>query len=487
MIEVLSVTSELFPLIKTGGLADVAGALPGALAPEGVHVRTLVPGYPAVRSALEKPRIVARIDDLMGGPAVLLAAGKVAGSLDLIVIDAPHLYDRPGNPYLAPDGSDWPDNTERFAALSLVAAMIGQGLVAGYRVDVVHGHDWQAGLAPAYLALSGKPRPASVMTVHNIAFQGQAPATMLDALRLPAHSFDVNGVEYYGGIGALKAGLHYADRITTVSPTYAEEILTPDFGMGLDGLLRARRADLVGIVNGIDDAVWNPATDRSLAATYDARTLERRAKNRLAVQKRMGIDADPDAPLFCAVTRLTWQKGMDLLFEALPQLVEMGGQFVLLGAGDPALESGFTAATVHHAGRVGCIMGYDEPLSHLLQGGCDAILIPSRFEPCGLTQLYGLRYGCVPVVARTGGLADTVIDANDAALADGVGTGVQLSPVNVDSLVSAIARTVRLHRDRDTFRALQQRGMSREVSWKRPAHRYAALYADAIRAARKAG
>ena len=480
MIEVLSVTSELFPLIKTGGLADVAGALPVALKREDVHIRTLIPGYPGVRAALKAAEAVAEIDDLMGRPATILAADGVAGGLDLLVIDAPHLFDRPGNPYLGPDGSDWPDNAQRFAALSLVAAMIGQGLVSGYDVDVVHGHDWQAGLAPAYLALSGRPRPATVMTVHNIAFQGQAAPNLLDALHLPSDAFHVDGLEYYGTIGTLKAGLNYADMVTTVSPTYAEEILTPVYGMGLDGLLRKRRADLVGIVNGIDEEIWNPASDPHLAATYSATSPAPRAANKAWLQKRMGLEVDPDATLFCAVTRLTWQKGMDVLLDVLPHLVRSGGQFALLGAGDPGLEAGFVAATLAWHGRVGCVMGYDEPLSHQLQGGSDAILVPSRFEPCGLTQLYGLRYGCVPVVARTGGLADTVIDANDAALADGVSTGIQFGPVNNDALSSAISRTIRLHREPGAFETLQRRGMTRPVGWERPARQYAALYKEAI-------
>ena len=484
MTTVLSVTSEIFPLIKTGGLADVAGALPAALRAQGVAMRTLVPGYPAVIDSLDAAETVvetsSETDDLMGGPARILSG--TTGSLDLLVLDAPHLYARPGNPYLDSNGEDWPDNPQRFAALSLAASRIGQGLIPGFVPDVIHAHDWQAGLVPAYLALSDKPGPATVMTIHNIAFQGWTPPSLLDVLGLPARAFTIDGLEYHGGIGMLKAGLYYATKITTVSPTYAREILTPDYGMGLDGLLRSRARDLEGIVNGIDEEVWNPGTDAHLAEPYNARKLARRARNKQALQARMGLDETAAAPLFCVVSRLTWQKGMDLLLEVLPHLLAEGAQLALLGSGDTALEQGFVHLTRRHPGRIACIIGYDEPLSHLMQGGADAILVPSRFEPCGLTQLYGLRYGCVPVVAHTGGLADTVIDANDAALADKVATGVQLSPVTASALAAAISRTTRIHRDKKAWQALQRRGMSRPVGWQRPAERYAALYREAIAA-----
>ncbi|MFO1067082.1 MAG: glycogen synthase GlgA [Geminicoccaceae bacterium] len=475
-MQVLSVASEVYPLVKTGGLADVAGALPLALARHGIHVRTLLPGYPRVLERLGERAEAAALPDLFGGDARLLAAR--VGGLDLLVLDAPHLYDRPGGPYAAPGVGDWPDNAQRFAALAWTAAAIGQGLLPDWRPALVHAHDWQAGLTPAYLAYGRTlgPRPATVTTVHNLAFQGQYPASLLAELRLPPESFAVDGVEYYGAIGFLKAGLHFADHVTTVSPTYAQEIQDPASGMGLDGLLRKRGDTLSGIVNGIDDAEWDPATDRHLAERYDAGSLERRAANKRALQERFGLDLRPDAPLFCVVSRLTWQKGMDLLLAALPELVGNGAQLVLLGSGDTPLETGFGGAAVHYAGAVGCIFGYDEPLSHQLQGGADAILVPSRFEPCGLTQLYGLRYGCIPVVARVGGLADTVVDANDAALADGVATGVQFSPVTVGALVAALHRTIRLYRQPEVWRALQARGMSRDVSWSRPAAQYATLY-----------
>jgi starch synthase len=473
-LPVLAVASELYPLVKTGGLADVAGALPLALAGEGIATRSLIPGYPAVLAAAPEARPLRHFADFFGGPARLLQV-KAAGDLDLILLDAPHLYDRPGGPYQSPDGTDWPDSSKRFAALAWAAREIAFGALGDWRPAVVHAHDWQAGLVPAYLSLASQTRPATVFTVHNMAFQGLYPAALLADLRLPPESWATHGIEYYGSIGFLKSGLHYADWLTTVSPTYAREILTPSVGMGLDGLLRARADRLTGIVNGIDDAIWDPATDPHLTANYSARRLVARAKNKAALRQRFALDAD-DSPLFCVVSRLTAQKGIDLLLEALPQLIQLGGQLVLLGSGDPTLQAGVAESARGHAGRVGCLFGYDEPLSHLLQGGADAIIIPSRFEPCGLTQLYGLRYGTVPIVARVGGLADTVIDANEAALADGVATGIQFAPDSVGSLVDAFTRATSLYRDRSRWQAMQRRGMSRNLGWSTRAPDYAGIY-----------
>ena len=315
-MRVLSVASEIFPLIKTGGLADVAGALPGALAPLGVEMRTLVPGYPAVLAGLEgEGGGAVDLAEAMGGPVRLLS-GRAAG-LDLLVLDAPHLYARPGNPYLGPDGRDWPDNYRRYGLLARVAADIGLGRIGDWRPDLVHGHDWQAGLAPAYLSFADAPRPATVLTIHNLAFQGLFDPACIDELGLPPEAFRVDGYESWGRVGFLKAGLFYADRLTTVSPTYAQEIQTEALGMGLHGLLRSRAADLVGIANGIDDTVWDPASDPNLPAGYDARRLKA-AANRAAIQERFRLDPDPDALLCIVVSRLTAQKGLDLLLGALP-------------------------------------------------------------------------------------------------------------------------------------------------------------------------
>ncbi len=477
-MKVLSVASEVFPLVKTGGLADVAGALPAALAKQGVKVITLMPGYPAVMTALENYETVYSTDSLFGGAARLLW-GKAKG-LDLFVLDAPHLYDRPGNPYLGPDGKDWPDNSRRFAALATIAAEIGRGLVADFVPEIIHCHDWQAGLVPAYVRYGGGPK--TIMTVHNLAFQGHYPASIFGTLGLPASAFGIDGVEYFGGVGYLKAGLQCSDAITTVSPTYAREIMTVEDGMGLDGLLRARSQVVHGIVNGIDTEIWNPADDAHIAQTYTAKHLDRREANKRAIEKRFGLESG-DGLLICIVSRLTLQKGMDLVAGALPTLMQLGGRLAILGSGDAALEGALKSAMVNYPGRVGIATAYDEPLSHLLQAGSDAILIPSRFEPCGLTQLYGLRYGCVPVVARVGGLADTVVDANDAALSAHAATGIQFSPVTQEALEHALRRTAELYADRRAWASLQQAGMKSDVSWTRSAARYAELYRALLKGA----
>ncbi|PZO76034.1 MAG: glycogen synthase GlgA [Mesorhizobium amorphae] len=471
-MQVLSVTPEIFPLIKTGGLADVAGALPLALGRHGVAVRTLLPGYPRVMKDLKAKRVHAYAD-LGGGPASILRAAKAG--LDLYVLDAPHLFKRDGGPYGDASGADWPDNWLRFASLSRVGADLGTGLLPDFRPDLVHVHDWQAALTLAYLRFGSAAPPASVITVHNLAFQGQFAAAIFPELGLPADAMTVEGVEYYGGVGFLKAGLQAADAITTVSPTYAQEIRTPEFGMGLDGLMNARAGVLSGIVNGIDTEVWNPAADPHLAATYGGKSLAGRRKNRRAVAVQFALD-DSAGPILGLVTRLTWQKGIDLLVAEIDAIVETGARVAVLGAGDTALEGALLAAAARHRGRVGVVIGYDEALSHLIQGGADVMLVPSRFEPCGLTQLYGLRYGCVPAVARTGGLADTVIDANEAALAAGVATGFQFAPGSGTALLHAVRRICALYRDEPAWANLVRQGMKADVSWDRSAARYAALF-----------
>jgi starch synthase len=475
-MKVLSVTSELYPLVKTGGLADVTGALPKALASQNAAVRSLVPGYPAVMAALSNARVLHHYADFFGGEARLI--GGHAKDLDVIALDAPHLFSRPGNPYLGPDGRDWPDNAHRFAALAMAAAEVGRGILADYVPDILHLHDWQAALAAVYVKFRGGPK--TLVTIHNIAFQGQFPASVFASLQLPPAAFAIDGVEYYGSVSFLKGGLAAADAISTVSPSYAQEICTPEYGMGLDGLLRVRRSVVCGIVNGIDTLVWNPATDRNIAVNYTARTHDKRVGNKRAVEKRFGLEPG-DGILHGVISRLTWQKGMDIFADCLDGLVASGARLALVGAGEPVIEAAVLAAAEKHKGRIGAIISYDEPLSHLLQAGADTILVPSRFEPCGLTQLYGLRYGCVPVVARTGGLSDTIIDANDAALAAGVATGFQFSPVDGFSLENALGRAARVHADRKAWSDMQKRGMESDVSWQRSAVAYAALYRNLIK------
>ncbi|MEL6752000.1 MAG: glycogen synthase GlgA, partial [Pseudomonadota bacterium] len=432
MIKTLFVVSECAPLVKTGGLADVAGALPKALAEHDVAVRVLLPGYRSVMRQAGKAKIVATYDDLFGGEAKLLAC--TIADLDLLILDAPHLYNRDGAIYGDESGADWPDNAERFAALCEVAAMVARDGVDGWVPDIVHGHDWQAGLTPEYLRAEGVDTPF-VFTIHNIAFHGNVNPGKLDGLGLDPTRFNTDGFEFWGQISALKAGLVGAAKLTTVSQTYAEELLTPNFGIGMDGVLRSRSADLSGIVNGIDLDAWNPATDPQIK-TY--KTASGKAANKKALQKTFGL-AKADGPLCVVVSRLTEQKGIDLLLDALPALLDRGGQLALLGSGDPRLEVAMLEAADAHE-NVAVKIGYDEALSHQMIAGGDVILVPSRFEPCGLTQLYGLRYGTLPLVALTGGLADTVINASPAALAKRVATGIQFFPINATALANAFSR-----------------------------------------------
>ncbi|MER8475198.1 MULTISPECIES: glycogen synthase GlgA [unclassified Mesorhizobium] len=472
-MQVLSVAPEIFPLVKTGGLADVTGALPVALAGNGVNMRTLVPGYPQVMGAFRKKKAVQQYPLLQGGKASVHAV-QIAG-LDLFVLDAPHLFDRPGGPYGNAAGADWPDNWRRFAALSQVGGDIAAGAISGYLPDIVHAHDWQSAMTLAYMRYGKAVGTPSMITVHNLAFQGQFGAGIFGELGLPAAAMALDGVEYYGGVGFLKAGLQAAWAITTVSPTYAQEIRLPEFGMGLDGLINMRSVDLHGIVNGIDTEIWNPETDTHLVSNYTAKTLKARMPNKAAVEDRFSLDRD-DSPIVCVVSRLTWQKGMDILAAAVDGIVAAGARLAILGSGDAGLEGALLAAAARHRGRIGVVVGYDEGLSHTMQGGCDAIIIPSRFEPCGLTQLYGLRYGCVPVVARTGGLADTVIDANEAAISAGVATGFQFAPPIAGALLHAIRRLVEAHANPAVWASMQRQGMKADVSWDKSAEKYVQLY-----------
>ena len=473
-IKVLSAVSEIFPLVKTGGLADVAGALPAALAENGVDVTSLIPGYPAVLKALQNAQEVWAEEDLFGGSARVLSGN--AADLDLLVIDAPHLFGRAGGPYIGPDGRDWPDNALRFGALGWTAAKIASGAVAAFVPDILHCHDWQPSLAPAYLAYGEERRCPSIVTIHNLAYQGQFPAGLLEVLRLPAQSFQVDGVEYYGAIGFLKAGLQFADRITTVSPTYAREIQTPEHGFGMDGLLRARAHVLFGITNGIDTKVWNPVSDPRIPMTYGRTNLERRAVNKTELQRRFGLEHDPTALVFGVISRLVPQKGIDLLPDVAPLLLQHGAQMALLGTGDQSLERQLTSLAAAHPGRISCMIGYDEDLAHLIQASADALLVPSRSEPCGLTQLCALAYGAVPVVGKVGGLADTVADPNDSREP----TGFNFSPVAAPEFANVLRRVFGGWLDKQFWRRLQLNGMRTDVSWTKQAGQYARLYSDLL-------
>lgn len=478
-MRILHVASECYPLVKTGGLADVVGALPPAQAGLGDDVRLLLPGYPAVLDGLEG-LVRTHALPVPWAPPAWLAYGRTPAGVPCYAVEAPALYDRPGNPYLDANGKEWWDNHLRFALLGWAAAWLA-GPAGGrrWRPDILHAHDWQAGLAPAYAALSGQPRPGTVTTIHNIAYQGVFPPWVLDAVGIPNHAFSIAGLEYYGQVGYLKAGLWYADRLTTVSPTYAREIRTADGGSGLHGLLAGRASDLQGILNGVDYEVWDPAADPHLPACYDVDDLTGKAACKAALQAELGLAPEPETPLFAVVSRLAGIKGLDLLLEAGPALAGLGAQLAVLGTGDRVLEDGFRALAAAHPGRVAAVIGYDEALSHRIQGGADCVMLPSRSEPCGLVQMFGLRYGALPLVRRVGGLADTVVDAGEVS--GGVppeagATGFVFEGETADALLAAAGRAVALYRHPGDWARVRRTAMTRDFSWTASARRYRDLY-----------
>jgi starch synthase len=471
-MKVLSVTSEVYPFVKTGGLADVTGALPKSLQTVGIRTITLVPGYPALLPMARAGAPLLVFDEILGEAASL----RHIQTEDqvLFVLDIPTLYDRPGGLYLDEAGRDFADNWKRFAALSLAAARIADGVLPGWMPDVVHTHDWQTALTSVYMRAMGNGTPV-VATIHNLAFQGQFAAALFPYLQLPIWAFSVDCMEYYGDMSFLKGGLMTSDAITTVSPTYAREILTPRFGMGMEGVLALRRDKLKGILNGIDDDIWDPSDDPYLAHGFDTTSPQDRRYNRTALCRELGLDED-EGPIFAAVSRLTWQKGMDMLADVAEEIVYRGGKLIVCGQGDPTTQELMLRTAARFPGRVAVYVGYDERLAHLIHGGSDAVIQPSRFEPCGLTQLYALRYGSVPIVSRTGGLAETVIDANDAAMGAGVATGFQFHPVTTEGLRHAIRRAIEVYQSPDQWQRLQNQGMTARFSWERSGGLYAKLY-----------
>ena len=483
-MRVLQVGAEVFPLVKTGGLADVLGALPQALGAQGVEPRLLLPGLPAFVDALLHCKPIAELGPAFGAARVRLLLGQMPGShVPAYVIDAPYLYRRNGSPYESHAGAEWPDNLQRFALLGWAAAQLAAGEVdAAWAPQVVHAHDWHAAMACAYLATQPPGVTASVFTVHNLAYQGLFPQADFHLLGLPSKLLTAAGLEFHHQVSFMKAGLKFADRITTVSPTYAREIATAEFGFGLDGVIRGRGADVSGILNGIDDAVWDPSRDTALAARYSAAQPAGKAACKAALQAAFGLEARAEAPLFAVVSRLTPQKGLDLLLAVLPALLRSRAQLIVQGTGDAVLEQAWRDAAQMHAGRVGARLAYDEVMAHRMVAGADVIAVPSRFEPCGLTQMYGLRYGTLPLVRRVGGLADTVVDATEAALADGTATGFAFGAATPAALEQAITRAVALFGARERWAALMRRAMAQDFSWGTAAERYAALYAAARQA-----
>jgi starch synthase len=457
---VLYVSPECAPMTKTGGLGDVSQALPDALRAAGLDVMTLLPGYPQVLDGVGKTTPVSKLT-LLGCECRLLRADPY------IVLDCPHLYARDGGPYQTHDGRDWDDNALRFGVFSRAAALLGGSRTPlEWQPQVVHCHDWPAGLAPVYL--SAEPgRAAAVMTIHNVAFQGNYDPALLSTLELPASLFTLEGVEFYGRLSFLKGGIVYADAVTTVSPTYAREIQTPEFGHGLDGLLRHRSGALSGILNGIDTLAWNPATDRHIARRYDAQSLELKAANKAALQKSMQLELDPRLPLLGLVTRFAHQKGVDLVAAAAEELAALPAQLAVVGKGERELEEAITAVAARRPDRIGVQVAFDEEFAHLVEAGADLFLMPSRYEPCGLNQMYSQRYGTPPVARATGGLIDTV--------EDGV-TGFLFEEANKEALVGAVRRALAAYADPARWRRMQRAAMERDFSWLAAARRYASLY-----------
>jgi starch synthase len=481
-MRVLHVAAEVFPLVKTGGLADVLGALPQALIGQGADVRLVLPGLPAIADAVRDQRPVGEIGPCFGAARVGLRLGRMPDSgVPVYVIDAPLLYRRAGGPYQGPDGDEWADNAERFALLGWVGAHLASGeLDPAWRPDVLHAHDWHAAMACAYLEAHPPASAASVFTVHNLAYQGLFPQGDFALLGLGSRFMASTGLEYHQQVSFMKAGLKFADRVTTVSPTYAREIGTAEFGFGLDGVIRGRGADVSGVLNGVDGAVWNPATDTAIAARYAPGKLAGKARCKFALQTELNLAPRADAPLFGVVSRLTSQKGLDLVLGALPGLLERGGQLALQGAGDPALEAAFVAAARANPGAVSVRIGYDEAFAHRLVAGADAILVPSRFEPCGLTQLYGLRYGTLPVVRRVGGLIDTVVDATDEAVQADRATGFSFDAATPAALDGALQRAIATYAQPARWKQLMARAMAQDFSWEGAAQKYMALYRDLV-------
>ena len=486
-LKVLFVTPECAPWVKTGGLGEVSADLPKALRALGLDAQLLMPAYASVLLAAGEVVPMAELPAAHGFPAARLLRAHLPSGVPALLIDAPGLYRRDGGPYGDPSGRDHEDNAVRFGLLSHVAARLARAdSPLPWQPDVLHCNDWPTALAPAYLVHGPSTeggtaaRAATVMGLHNMAFQGLFPLHLAGQLGLPDHLLHMEGVEFWGQLSFLKAGIQFADHVVTVSPTYAREILSEPLGCGLSGVLGNRREALSGILNGIDTAVWNPATDPHLKQPYDAESLARKADNKRALQQRMGLPEDPDAFVMGMISRLTDQKGVDLVIEALPELLKGRVQMVALGAGTPALETAWREATHVWPEQVAAFVGFDESLAHQIEAGADVFLMPSRFEPCGLNQMYSQRYGTPPIVHATGGLADAVLDAVSEPGQPSVSTGFKMNEPTVAELLRAVGRARDLYADAGSWRAVCLNGMARDVSWQGSAAAYADLYAELV-------
>jgi starch synthase len=487
--KILFATSEAQPLIKTGGLADVSGSLPKALTQLGHDVRLILPAYP---QAMDRARDLQRLGEITipghAGHCLLLAGLMPSSRIPVYLMHAPGIFDRAGNPYTGLDGHDWPDNAYRFALFAKVGAKVALNRAGlDWRPDLVHANDWQVGLLPALLALEPE-RPATLFTIHNLAYQGVFDRYTFDGLGLPGRLWSMDALEFHHHVSFIKGGIALSDWVTTVSPTYAREICSPELGYGLEGLLRHRGQRVTGVLNGIDYTCWNPATDPNIAQNYDGGRFGLKVRNRSALQRELGLPEREDALLLGHVGRLVEQKGVDLILSVLPRLLEHEHvQLVMLGSGHAGLEHGLREAAAQHPDRVAAYIGYDEGLSHRIEAGSDCFLMPSRFEPCGLNQLYSLRYGTVPIVHRTGGLADTVVDATPSNLLRGHATGFVFEHPDADGLWYATNRAIELARGPSMWwRKLALNGMAQDFSWTASAEHYLQLYEQAMAAPRAA-
>lgn len=486
-LKVLFVTPEVYPLCKTGGLGDVSASLPAALREKNVDTRLLIPGYPQVLSGLRYKRKICEFNDLSHfPPSKLLSANlpiNASTSIPIFIIDCPGLYQRTGGPYLDTTGRDWPDNAQRFGLLSKIGALLGSDASPlAWQPDVVHCNDWQSGLTPAYLHFHSGIKSPTLMSIHNLAFQGCFSPELVTQLGLPSESYSVNGLEYYGSLSFIKAGLYYADHISTVSPSYAHEIQQERLGFGLHGLLSARKDQISGIVNGIDTIEWDPSSDVYITKKYSIRSLSNKQINKLAIQEKLGLELCPDTLLFAAISRFSYQKGYDLLFEVAPKLFELPAQLVVLGSGDSSIERSLVQLTKQFPGKMAVHVGYEEALSHLLEAGADSFLMPSRFEPCGLNQMYSQRYGTVPLVHATGGLIDTVVDYSTETIKAGTASGFQFHDLSPDAFFEGIKRVVAAYQNKDLWEQLQKNGMRKDFSWKTSAVAYCEIYEGLARA-----
>lgn len=478
--KILFVTSEAHPLIKTGGLGDVSGSLPIALKDLKQDIHIILPAYREAMQRIASLKVVSLSLQQDPYPVRILEGYLPGTKIPVWLVDSPPHFDRAGNPYIGPDGLDWPDNAARFGtfAQAVTAVALDQAGL-DWRPDIVHCNDWQSGLVPALLSTVA-PRPATVFTIHNLAYQGLFPAAQFQKLGLPAVLWGITGLEFFGQLSYIKGGLMYADMLSTVSPTYAKEICTPEFGCGLDGLLRTRVDRLVGILNGADYGEWDPERDPYLSAAHHYRSdaLQGKAANKAALQRELGLPRDPGIPVIGCIGRLVEQKGVDLILAALGNLLQQSVQVVILGSGDKDFEKALTTLAAHYPRRCHVKIGFSEALAHRIEAGADMFLMPSRYEPCGLNQIYSLRYGTVPIVRRTGGLADTVVDTSaglDAA------TGFVFDDPSPAALLSAIQRALALYADNPQgWLKLMRNGMARDYSWHQSAKTYLDLYAKAL-------